>query len=115
MVAGDIISATFSSGTQTFQPSAGTEIIITFAGGGLPSFSSYTARGGSQVGITDGTNASLFYQAYIDSREYATGSSYNTYSSTNFSGGNLKIGITNTFYLTMIAQGNASYSGIQIK
>jgi hypothetical protein len=115
MVVGDIISSTFASGTQTFQPSAGTEIMITFAGGGIPSYTSYTASGGSQIGITDGTNASLFYQAYIEARNYAPATQYNTYASTNFSGGNLKIGITNTFYLTMIAQGNASYSGIQIK
>tara|TARA_R100000963_G_C4597043_1_gene72092 strand:+ start:226 stop:564 length:339 start_codon:yes stop_codon:yes gene_type:complete len=112
MVAGDIISATFASGTQTFQPAAGVEIMIMFVGGSTGNSGSL---GGSQVGLTDGVNAGLFHHN-MGARAISTSAdrSYG-YAAVNNSGGNLKIGITNTIYLTMIASGNASYSGIQIK
>jgi hypothetical protein len=108
MAVGDIINATFSSGTQNFQPASGVEIMVTYvagnAGGGYSSFSS------SNVGLTDGTNVARFEVARATCRITT-----HFFSSTDSSNGNLKIGITNAVYLSMGVSGNAGYSGIQTK
>lgn len=107
MAVGDIINATFSGGTQDFQPASGVEIIITYVGGNV---NQGAGLGGSSVGLTDGVNIGR-YQHNIGGR-----SQYGDYMYTvDTNGGNLKIGITNSVYLSMACSGNASYSGIQTK
>lgn len=107
MAKGDIVNATFSGGTQNFQPASGVEIMITYVGGNV---SQSAGSGGSSVGLTDGTNIGR-YQHNIGGR-----SQYGDYVfHANTNGGNLKIGVTNSVYLSMACSGNASYSGIQTK
>ena len=112
MTAGDVISGIVGGGSLTFQPAAGVEIMITWVSG-----NNYTGYGnsGSQCGITDGVNAATFYHAVGG---YG-GNNYRTFGfAENGSGsGGLKIGITNTRYLTInnSSYGNAGYSGIQMK
>jgi len=108
MAVGDIINGTFALGTTDFQPAAGVEIIITYVGGGV---NTGYGLGGSQVGLTDGTNVSRYYHNMAG---YG-GNSYRTFGAVDNNGGNLKIGITNSVYLSLATSGNASYSGIQIK
>jgi len=94
MAVGDIISGVdpTSSAYVYFQPSSGTEIIITFSGG-----VGSTANGG----IYDGTNIGVVKNT--DGADFSEG-------------GNVKIGITNTIYWAMYASsGDLGYSGIQIK
>jgi hypothetical protein len=96
MAVGDVISGIFTTiGVQhDFQPSAGTEIIITAVLGSNGNL--------MNVGLYDGVTAST---SYIQ---------YNTYFAQN---ANVKIGINNTNYLRVFSNGGTppSYTGIQIK
>ena len=96
MAVGDIISQTYATGvSQTFVPALGVEIIVTsgFASG----------TGVSYYGITDGTQTA--YTRFIEN--------------SNIGGRNptnIKIGITNTYYLIMQSDLIGSgFTGIQIK
>lgn len=107
MAVGDIINACFGSAAVDFQPSSGTEIIITYCGG---AFNTSQVPAGSHVGLTDGTNVSR-----LTHNSAAFKTRYDGFAAIHVAGGNLKIGITNAFYLSMSCMGNASYSGIQVK
>jgi len=109
MVAGDIINATFSGGTHSFQPAATIEIMITYIAG--DSGGGYTSWQSSVAGLTDGVNVADFDVASGLHRMF----NYQSLGARQTKNGNLKIGITNTVYLNMIVNGNAGYSGIQIK
>ena len=91
MAVGDVISATVATNSLSFQPSAGSEIMITHFG---------TQTGTNpNCGITDGTNLSHLI-----------------YGQTTFTTA-AKIFITNSFYLFVVfgGSGNSGYTGIQIK
>jgi hypothetical protein len=94
MAVGDIIVAqgAASAGGLTFQPAAGTEIIVTWV----------SAMSIGTFGLYNGTNTSLSYTQYN-----------NTYYS---EGNNVKLGITNSLYLIITANATfAAFSGIQTK
>ncbi len=100
LAAGDIINNIFANGAyHNFQPSAGTEIIITQILGN----NTETA-----AGLYNGTNRGtgrVFYRSTTSPYPAWTGSV-------------TKLGITNTNYLSIYSDGGsgyASYSGIQIK
>ena len=94
MAVGDIIQAqgAVSAAGLTFQPAAGTEIMVTWV----------SAMSVGSFGLTNGTNTSI---------------SYSQYNNTNpFEGNNVKLGITNTLYLVIAANSTfGGFSGIQIK
>ena len=109
MAKGDVVSGTSSGTTLTFQPASGVEIIISFVSG-----NQYTGAGasGSLCGITDGTNVCNINNTaggYMGNTDRTYGFGYNN-------GGNQKIPINNTNYLTITNNSyNAGYAGIQIK
>jgi len=96
MAVGDVISGIFTTiGVYNdFQPSAGTEIIITAVHG--------SNAANLLLGLTNGTTASTSYL------QYGTNWAQNA---------NIKFGINNTNYLTVYTNSGAppSYTGIQIK
>ena len=106
MVVGDIISATSSGTTLSFQPASGVEVMITFVSGNQGTGNSAS---GSQCGLTDGTNT-----CYINN---SAGTNYAHYHSHGYNnGGNQRIPVTNTNYLTISNNSfNAGYAGLQIK
>ena len=112
LTAGDVISGTVNGSTLTFQPAVGVEVMITWIGGHM--YTSYSSAG-STSGITDGVNASTFYHAVGG---YG-GNNYRTFGFADNSNGKggIKMGITNSFYLTITnaRDTNAGYSGIQMK
>ena len=95
MVVGDIINDIFTpSIIQTVVPAAGIEIMVTSLVGGTTV---------CYIGLDDGV-----LRAYTDFDENVNIGGRN--------GANIKIGITNTHYLTLYGNGNAvGFSGIQIK
>jgi len=94
MVAGDIINQTYTTGIQNFQPASGVEIMIT-------SFQGRTDA--TYVGLDNGVQI-----AYTDL--------YDNDKTGGRNGANIKIGITNTYYLLMNSNATGSgFSGVQIK
>ena len=94
MVAGDIINEVGAVGAAlSFQPAAGVEVVITFV-------SAYN----SWIMFSDGVSTALSYN--MSTTLPTTGNQIN-----------MKMGITNTHYISMAASGGQSlaYSGIQIK
>tara|TARA_R110000751_G_scaffold139136_1_gene242833 strand:- start:73 stop:363 length:291 start_codon:yes stop_codon:yes gene_type:complete len=96
MVAGDIINQTYTTGIQNFQPALGIEIMVT----------SFQGRSDANyMGLDNGVQV-----AYTDFREGAT---------LGIGGrneANIKMGITNTYYLIMNSNATGSgFSGVQIK
>jgi|TARA_R110002110_G_scaffold98364_1_gene251815 hypothetical protein len=95
MAVGDVISATYvDGGATTFVPAAGIEIMVTAGLGRNTSVS---------FGISDGT-----ITAYSDYDENTSIGGRNA--------GNIKLGITNTYYVYFNGNsGNVGFTGIQIK
>ncbi len=94
MAVGDIINVqgAASGGGLTFQPAAGTEIMVTWV----------SAMSIGTLGLTSGVNTSLSYTQY----------NHTYYAEAN----NVKLGITNTLYLIIAANSTfGAFSGIQIK
>jgi hypothetical protein len=113
MAKGDVVSATSSGTTLTFQPASGVEVMITFVAGDQ---GTSNGNSGSSCGITDGTDACNinnssggYYNYGGNGTSRAFGYGYNN-------GGNQRIPITNARYLTITnLSSKAGYSGIQIK
>tara|TARA_R110000803_G_C11834221_1_gene303713 strand:- start:28 stop:318 length:291 start_codon:yes stop_codon:yes gene_type:complete len=96
MAVGDIISQTYaiSGAFENFQPAAGVEILVTSGIGRITQIS---------FGITNGIQP-----AYIDFDDNTDTGPRNI--------GNIKIGITNTYYLYFYGQATGlGFTGIQIK
>ena len=94
MVAGDIINEVGAVGAAlSFQPAVGVEVVITFV-------SAYN----SWIAFSDGVSTALAYN--MSTTLPTTGKQIN-----------MKMGITNTHYISMAAVGGQAmaYSGIQIK
>jgi hypothetical protein len=95
MAVGDIISSIFASGVvQNFQPAVGVEIIVT---------SGLGKQADVRFGLTDGVS-----------------DAWNVFAATTTTGArdsaNIKIGITNTNYLYLLADSSSvAFTGIQIK
>lgn len=95
MAVGDVVNAVSSgTGTISFQPAAGVEIIILFTSG----------LDTGRVGLTTGANTGQTY-----TMSDSIGDAFTV-------GGNCKIGINNSVYLSVYSStGKPAYSGIQIK
>ncbi len=94
MAVGDIIAdqATVANVGLNFQPSAGTEIMVTWV----------SAMSIGKIGLYGGSNLSQSYTQYNEANAYE--------------GNNVKLGITNTLYLSITANSTfGAFSGIQIK
>ena len=94
MVAGDIINEVGAVGAAlSFQPAAGVEVVITFV-------SAYN----SWVSFSDGVSTAISYN--MSTTVPTTGKQIN-----------MKMGITNTHYISMAGTAGhyMAYSGIQIK
>jgi hypothetical protein len=94
MAVGDVISQTYAPALQSFQPAAGVHIMV------LSCWGRHTAV---SYGITDGAQP-----AYTDYNDNGTTGARDS--------GLIKVGITNTYYLYMIANAiGVGFTGIQIK